>query len=534
MTAAEQQPAKAAQASPFAPFAHPMFALLWTAALVSNVGTWMHDVAAGWLMTSLSPSPLVVSLVQASTTAAMALFALPAGAAADLFDRKRLLITLNLVRLVLAFTLAGLTLTGLVDPWSLLAITFLLGICSALIAPAWQAIVPSLVPRPVLPQAVAMNSMGINVARAIGPAVGGGLIVAVGIAPVFVINGLSELAVVAALLLWRPPAAPAARSRERFLPAIAAGLRFAAASDRLRMVLVRAAAFFLFASAYWALLPILVRSSLGGGADRFGLLVSAIGAGAVTAALLMARLNRLLGGPNGLTRAGSLGTAIALVAFALVPSFPVALAAAYGAGVAWILTLSSLNVAAQSSLPDWVRGRGLSIYGLVFYAAMTAGSLLWGTLASTLGLATALLVAAGGMVLGILLTARFTLAGEELDHTPALSWPEPVVASPPDAQQGPVMVTVEYRVDEARREAFLEAIAELAKERRRNGAYSWSLFRDPSQPGRYVEVFEEADWNEHLRHHQRFTKTDADLQAAVRRFHVGPSAPVVTHLTGVA
>ncbi|PPD13628.1 MAG: MFS transporter [Methylobacterium sp.] len=514
----------------FAPFGFPAFTLLWTATLLSNTGTWMHDVAAGWLMTSLSPSPLVVSLVQASTSAAMALFALPAGALADLFDRKRLLITLNILRMVLAVLLGVLTFAGLVTPWILLAVTFLLGICSALIAPAWQAIVPSLVPRETLPQAVALNAMGINVARAIGPAVGGVLIVSFGVAIVFVINGLSELIVVAALLLWKAPPRPARGQPERFLPAIGAGLRFAAASSRLRIVLIRATAFFVFAAAYWSLLPVLVRNVMGGGAAEFGILVSAVGAGAVSAAIVLPYLSRHLGGADGLVRAGSIGTALALGGFALAPSLPVAAAAAFGAGIAWILTLSSFNVAAQSALPDWVRGRGLSIYGLVFYAAMTAGALLWGSLATYLGVATTLMIAAAGMLLGMLATRRKVLSAEPQDLAPAASWPEPVVVLPVEGDRGPVLVTIEYRIRAEDRDAFLQAIRDLAGERRRDGAYAWSVWEDIADPGRFVETFEEASWNEHLRHHARVTRADADLHAGVQRLHVGPEPPRVTHL----
>lgn len=506
------------------------FGLLWTATLLANVGTWMHDVAAGWLMTSLSPSPLVVALVQASTTAAVALFALPAGAMADLFDRKKLLIVLNVVRMVFAFLLAGLSWANLVDPWSLLVITFLLGVCSALIAPAWQAIVPSLVPRDILPQAIAMNSMGINVARAIGPAVAGTMIISTGVAAVFAVNALSELIIIAALLLWRPAPVSRRANPEQFLPAIVAGLRYSAASAGLRVVLVRSAAFFLFAAAYWALLPVLVRTSFGAGAELYGMLVSAIGAGAVIGALVLPRISPLLGGADGLVRAGSLGPAAAMVVLGLVPNQTVALIAGFGAGVAWILTLSSVNVAAQAVLPDWVRGRGLSIYGLVFAGCMTIGSIVWGTMASTIGIVPTFFVAAVGMVVGVVLTLRYRLTSEALDLSPAESWPQPPVAMPIIGDRGPVLVTVEYQVRTEDRDAFISAIGELKGERRRDGAYSWSRYEDVAQPERFVETFIEASWTEHMRHHARLTRADADVQEAVRRFHSGPDAPRVTHL----
>ncbi len=516
-------------AGPFAPFSHKAFALLWTATLLSNIGTWMHDVAAAWLMTSLSPSPLVVSLVQAATTAAMALFALPAGAMADLFDRRRLLMTLNLVRFALAMALAALTALGLVEAWSLLAITFLLGVCSALMAPVWQSIVPSLVPRPVLKQAVAMNSMGINIARAIGPTIGGILIVAAGAGAAFAVNGLSELIILAALLVWTPPPTVRPARPERFASAMVAGLRYAGHAASFRLVLWRAAAFFLFASAYWALLPVVARVSLGGDATLYGMLVGAIGAGAVAGALVMPAIDRRLGA-NRMVMLGSAGTILVLLIFALLPLRPAAILASAIAGMSWIFVLSTLNVAAQNALPDWVRGRGLSIFGLVFFGAMTAGSIGWGALAQYAGIPVALVAAAAGMTFGILATRSLVLGEAARDLTPSGHWPEPPAVAAELGDRGPVMVLVEYRIAPDNRVAFLDAAAAFAGERRRDGAHSWEIFEDAAEPGRFVESFVEESWAAHLRHHARVTRSDADLQAAVAAFHLGPEPPRVTHL----
>jgi predicted MFS family arabinose efflux permease/quinol monooxygenase YgiN len=526
---AEPKAVTSASASPFAPFRHGAYALLWTATLLSNIGTWMHDVAAAWLMTSLAPSPFFVALVQAATTAAMALFALPAGAMADLFDRKRLLISLKLISGSLAFLLATLTWSGLTTPALLLTITFLMGITAALVAPVWQAIVPSLVPREVLPQAVAMNSMGINVARAIGPAIGGAIVVAAGAAWAFAVNGVSELVIIAALLLWKPRAAPRKPHGERFLPAIVAGLRYAGASPDLRTILLRAAAFFLFASAFWALLPVLVRGPMGGAATHYGAMVSAVGAGAVLGALSMPVLSRLLGGGDALVRAGSIGMAVVLVLLAAFPSTWAGLAAAVLAGLAWILVLSSLNVAAQNALPDWVRGRGLSIYGLAFFGSMTVGALGWGVLAEAAGVRAALAVAGIGLVAALLGVRGWQLPAGGADLAPGGLWPEPAVSAAFDDTGGPVMVTVEYRIAPDDRAAFLAAIQMLEGERRRNGAYAWGVFEDAADPGRFVESFEEASWSEHLRHHARVTKADADIDARVKAFHQG-EGPLVRHL----
>lgn len=516
-------------ASPFAPLAVRAFALLWTATLVSNIGTWMHDVSAAWLMTSLSPSPLVVALVQAATTAAMALFALPAGALADLFDRRRLLMGLVVFKAALAFVLGLLTISGLVDAWSLLLVTFLLGVGSALMAPVWQSIVPSLVPRTDLKAAVALNSLGINIARAIGPAVGGLLIVTAGVASAFFLNALSELVVLAALLIWRPAAAPPQRtSPEGFLSAMAAGLRYAAHAPALKIVLVRAAAFFLFASAFWALVPLVVRVSLGGDASLYGLVVGAVGVGAVAGALALPHADRRWG-PDRLVQLGSLGTAGVLVVLALVPVHAVAIGAGFVAGIAWISVLSSLNVAAQAALPDWVRGRGLSIYGLVFFGAMTIGAIVWGLAAQAFGVSVALVAAAAGLAGGIPLLTSHKLGATAEDLTPAGHWPDPTLAVSVLPDDGPVLVTIAYRVAPEKAEAFMAAVRRLSDARRRDGAYQWQLVQDMADPTLFTEAFWVASWGEHERQHARLTKADAALQAMVSAFHTGPDAPVVRH-----
>jgi MFS family permease len=523
--------AAAAPPSAFAPFRHRAFALLWTATLLSNIGTWMHDVSAAWLMTSLSPSPLVVAAVQAATTFAMALFALPAGAMADLFDRRRLLILLNATKAVLATILGLMTVAELTQAWSLLLITFLMGVCAALSAPVYQSIVPSLVPREVLKPAVALNSMGINVARAIGPTVAGIVIVSAGVALSFFANALSELIIIAALLVWKPAIRPKPAQPEQFLPAIAAGLRYAAHSAPLKIVLWRAGAFFLAASAFWALLPLVARQTLGGDASLYGLMVGAVGLGAVAGALALPRMDKMLGADR-LVQAGSLVTMGVLGGLALIPSQALAVAACALAGVGWIWALSSLNVAAQQALPDWVRGRGLALYGLVFFGAMTVGSLVWGGAASQVGIPIALIGAALVMAGGVALMRRKPLPQAAGDLLPSGHWPEPVVAGTIAGDRGPVMVTIEYRIDRAQEAAFHRALERLSAERRRDGAYQWGLMQDAAEPDRFTEWFLVESWAEHQRQHARVTRADAELQAEAQAFHIGAELPVVRHLIG--
>lgn len=518
-----------APGSSFTPFHSRAFALLWTATLVSNIGTWMHDVAAAWLMTSLSPSPFVVSLVQAATTAAMALFALPAGALADLCDRRRLLIVITLTKFGLALALGALALLGLVSVWSLLLVTFLLGVGSALMAPVWQAVVPSLVPREILKSAVALNSAGINVARAIGPTLGGLIIVGAGAGVAFMLNAASELVILAALLAWTPAAAKSTRLPEHFASAIVAGLRYAVHSPSLKIVLWRSAGFFLFAAAFWALIPLLVRNVLQADATMYGMAVGAVGVGAVIGALLLPRLDKRVS-VNTLVAIGSLGMAGVLATLALLPMRGAVLSASLVAGLSWIWVLSSVNVAAQNALPDWVRGRGLSIYGMVFFGSMTLGALLWGAIASWWGVPAALMCSAAGMILGILVLHRKRLSSQTGDLAPAGHWPEPMLARPVALDDGPVMVTIDYRIDPARSAAFVAAMHRLAEERRRDGAYQWGIMRDTADASRFTEYFLVDSWAEHERQHARITKSDADVQAEARSYHLDTEPPLVRHL----
>ena len=519
----------ASSRSPWAPFRHRTYAVIWTATLVSNIGGWMYSAAAAWLMTSLDAHPVMVSLVQVATSLPMVLFAIPAGALADVIDKRRFLIAVEVAVTLVSAVFATIVMLDRVTPMSLLAFMFAIACGSALTAPAWQSIVPQLVPKEDLPAAVAANSVEINASRAIGPALSGAVSAAFGVAAPFFIDALSNLATMGALLWWRG-ATPAKRRLpvERFMGAIRTGLRYARNNPPLRATFVRAVAFFFFASAYWALLPLVARVQLGGGAGVYGILLGAIGAGAVGGAFALPRLQEKLG-PDRVVAAGSAGTALAMVLFAVAGNTGTALAASIIAGVCWIATLSSLNVSAQLALPDWVRGRGLAIYVTVFFGALTVGSALWGELASVTGLRVTHLLASAGAVLAIPLTWRFRLrAVVGLDLTPSMHWPTPIVADDLVSSEGHVMVTIDYRVSAANRDALLVALERLGRERRRDGAYAWGVFADTAQPGRYVETFLVESWVEHLRQHERVTKADRALQEQIESLLLSPSS--VTHL----
>jgi len=518
--------------SAWAPLRQPLFRALWIATLVSNIGTWVHEVGAGWLMVTLNPDPLMVSLVQAATALPIFLLALPGGALADIIDRRRYLIYTQAWMLVVVLALAVTTALGWVNAWGLLAFTFALACGAALNTPAWAATVHEIVPRSELQAAIALNSLGINLARAVGPALAGVIVAASGPQAAFMLNALSFIGVIVVLVRWPRVAAPSTLPAERFSGALRAGVRYVREATALQYVMGRAAAFFVFSSATWALLPLVARNT-GGGAGTYGLLLAGIGAGAVSAALVMPSLRRrcsrdvLVRGATVVYAAGSAGVALAGTLALLLP-------AVLACGAAWLALLSTLHVSAQTAVPQWVRARALSVYLMVYAAGMTGGAVLWGAMAGRWGVPPALLSAAAGALIAMLITWRFTLGGED---GLARSAPAALMRSPGHdgiaPERGPVAVHVEYRIAPADAGAFVAAVQGMQRIRRRDGALSWGLFEDPDSPGRYVETFVVESWAEHLRQHHRGTADDAPLFASVRAFHRGDGPPRVTHWIAV-
>jgi MFS family permease len=511
------------------PFRHPAFAVIWTATLVSNVGGWMYSAASGWLMTSLNPDPLVVSLVQAATTLPICLFAIPAGALADIFDKRKFLIVVEILTTAVSALYAAIVGFGLATPGNLLLFVFLIGATGAMTVPAWQAVVPQLVPKQDMPPAIAANSVGVNISRALGPALGGLLIAAYGIVAPFWINAASNLAVVGSLLWWRPPQKPGTLlPAERFGQAIWTGLRYVRHNRHLRATLLRAAGFFLFASAYWALLPLVARQQIAGGPSLYGVLLGVIGVGAVGGAFFLSWLKARVG-PDWLMAFGAGGQAASMILYGLAREPLTALLASLIAGASWIAALATLSVSAQMALPDWVRGRGLALYTTVFFGCLALGSAVWGEVAVLAGLPAAHLLAAAGALAAIPLTWRFKLqTGAAIDLSPSMHWPAPITTQAIAHDRGPVLVTVEYRIDTAQRGDFLSALCKLEHERRRDGAYAWGVFEDTAEAGRILETFLVESWMEHLRQHERVTNADRLVEQAVHRFHLG-GVPKVTH-----
>ncbi len=518
-----------AEPSAWSPFAVPAFRTVWIATLVANVGSWMASVATGWLMTTLDPSPIWVSLVGTATALPMFLFALPAGALADIVDRRKLLIAAQFFMLAVMVVLCVLTVTGWVTPIVLLILIFVLETGSAFETPAFLAVLPELVPKRQLSPALALNGLGINISRILGPALGGLVIGALGVSAAFLINALAFLGVVFAFARWRAPAHTSHLPAERFTAAIRSGWRFTREAPELKATLVHAGAFFLFASSYLALLPLIARDQLAGGANVYGVLFGCIGAGAVAGALVLPRV-RDRTTPDRLVLGGGLVTAAATAALAVTRELVVAVPIMLVIGAAWLAVMSSLMVSAQVALPEWVKARGLAVTQMVFNGGLMFGSVIWGVAAERFGIPVALLLSAAGLALASVATLRWSLPrGESLDLRPSLHWPAPVVAGTLPADRGPVMVTVEYIVALEQRDAFAAALAANAHIRRRDGAIYWHHFIDTADPRRHVEVFVVESWIEHMRQHERVTRSDQVIEAQIRKFHIGPEPPEIRH-----
>ena len=512
----------------FAPLAQPVFAVLWVATVLGNIGSFMRDVASSWMVTELSASPAAVSLIQTAATLPIFLLAIPAGVLSDILDRRRFLIGVQILLACVSASLLWLSKTNALTVEYLVALTFVGGIGAALMGPTWQSIVPELVPRTDLKNAVALNSLGINVARAVGPAAGGLLLASFGAAMAYGADVLSYVFVIAALLWWKRPPAEQNGLPEQFFGAFRAGLRYARASRELHVVLLRAAVFFLFASAVWALLPLVSRRMLSGTAGFYGVMLGAVGAGAIVGALLLPRLRQRLAA-DGLVLVASLLSAGVMAVLATAPPQWLAVLLMLALGAGWIIALTTLNGVAQAVLPNWVRGRGLAIYLMVFNGAMAGGSLGWGLVAQEIGIPATLVAGALGLAVMALVFHRVKLPTGEADLQASNHWPEPMLTEPVAHDRGPVLVQIEYQVAKADIPAFLQAMRQVAQERRRDGAYAWGVSEHTAQPGLVLEWFFVESWAEHLRQHQRVSKADADMQAEVLRFHTGPGKPVVHH-----
>ncbi|WP_306210810.1 MFS transporter [Actinoplanes sp. RD1] len=508
------------------PLRDKIFRGLWIGSLASNVGTWMQTVGASWRLVDEPGAATWVSLVQTATMLPVLLLALPAGTLADVFDRRRLLLTVQAALFAVATTLTVLTATDRMPPPVLLVFTFLLGVGQALTLPTWQAIIPELVPRDALPAASALGAVNTNLARSAGPAVAGLLVAHAGVPVVFGLNALSFVVFGLALLRWRRPPHSGSQA-EHFGPALRAGERYVRYAPLVRRILLRVILFVLPGSVVWGLVP-LVAQRLHMGSRGYGVLLAALGAGAILGAILMPRIRDRLT-PNRLLVVSGLAYAAALAVVALVPAPAAVVPALVLAGLAWMAQVSRMNASLQLFLPNWVRARGFAVYQVVFAGAQALGAFVWGQVTELTGLKAAYLAAAACMLAGTATVRRLPLHERAGDRSPATYWPEPNLMLEPHLDDGPVLVTARYRVREENRAAFVEAMSTVRRSRLRTGATRWGLFRDGEQADQFVEVYQVPTWDEHLRQHGgRLTGSDEHEEEKAVALAEGP--PAVEHL----
>lgn len=518
-----------ASPSPWQPLRQPVFRMLWIATVMSNIGSWMNDVGVNWTMLTLSADPLSVALVQAASSLPMFLFALPSGVMADIIDRRKYLLFSQLWVFIAATGLTILSFTGHITPLILLIAAFLLSAGAAMSSPPFQAIVPDLVKKDELGPAIALNSLGINISRAIGPALGGLILSFAGPWMVFMLNAISVLGVAWVLYRWKAEPSVQRLPPEHFFSAVRAGLRYVHAAPVLRNVLVRTVAFFLFGSAGWALLPLVARRELGLGPGGYGIMLACIGVGAIFGAVLLPRMRKSLS-PDRLMVLASLMFAVTMLALAFVRHFWLLNAFEFFTGFAWIAVLSTLNLGAQRSAAKWVKARALAVYLTVFFGSMTVGSAVWGQLASHFSIPVSLSIATAGMFLASATVLRWRLDLDPDLNLDSIADGETVPALDIRHDRGPVMVSYEYLIKTDDAHDFTVCMQDMRRVRRRGGAINWSVYEDILQPGIFVETFVVGSWMEHLRQKERYTMNDRKIQNRVFAFHQGESLPEVRYL----
>jgi len=509
---------------------YPVFRNVWAASTLANLGGLIQSVGASWLMISIAQSADMVALVQASLNLPVVLLSLIAGAMADSLDRRKVMIGAQVFMLVVSVTLMLCTWSGWITPWLLLLFTFAIGCGGAFNAPAWQASVGDMVPRTELPGAVALNSMGFNIARSVGPAVGGLIVAAAGAAAAFAANAVSYIALIAVLAQWRPPPHPRVLPRETLGLAVASGVRYVAMSPAIRSVLLRSAVFGIAAGAVMALMPVVAKVLLNGGPLTYGMLLGAFGLGAVAGAIWNARLRQQMS-TEAIVRWASLGFAVAAAIVGLSNHLLATMAALLVAGGGWMLALATFNVAVQMSAPRWVVARALSIYQMAMFSGLATGSWLWGEVAASVSTRAALLAASFVMLACAALGRWLPLAQtEELNLDLLRLWKEPSTVLPIEPRSGPVVVTIEYLIPQDDIVKFLEAMAGRRRIRRRDGARNWRLLRDLADPQLWIERYETPTWLEYVRHNSRITHHDATVPERLRALHRGPDAPRVRRM----
>lgn len=519
--------APAERPSSFGPLKEPVFRMLWLTWLAANTTMWMNDVAAAWLMTSIAPSPLWVALVQTASTLPVFVLGLPSGALADILDRRRYFMATQFWVAAVALLLCIVILMDRLTAPLLLALTFANGVGLAMRWPVFAAIIPEIVTRAQLPQALALNGVAMNASRIFGPLVAGALIAGSGPEWVFALNAVLAMVAGFIIMRWRREHKESPLGRERLTSAMRVGLQYVWQSSRMRAILLRISIFFLHSTALMALLPLVAKALPGGQAGTFTALLASMGVGAIVAALTMPRIRGLLPLQERVF-AGTALQAIAAVVVAYAPNIYVAVPAMVIAGAAWITVANSLTVAAQMALPDWVRARGMSIYQMALMGSTALGAALWGQVATLSGIHASLVISAATAVAAMGLAQRFVQdrgSDEDLSPKPGVL-KVPMMPAPPT--QGRIRVTIEYRIDPGRADEFRQVMQETRTSRLQQGALDWKLLHDLHDPARWIEQITDENWTEHLRRFDRVTGADVKLRDRRLAFHVGEDPPVVT------
>ncbi|HEV2038631.1 MAG TPA: MFS transporter [Casimicrobiaceae bacterium] len=515
------------------PLRHGRFRLFYVGSVAAALGYTMQATVAAWLMATLTPSALMVALVQTASTAPSLLFGLLAGALADIVDRRRVVLMTQALLFAATVSLGIATLIGWIGPLTLLALTFLIGAGFTFYMPAQQASVNDLVLRQDLPRAVALSAVAFNLARAVGPALAGAIAAWIGTGSASIASACFFVVTIVAVRAWKKttPALPGVP--ERLLAGVWSGLRYARHSPLMRALIIRNLSFSVCASALWALLPVIARDQLSLGAGGFGLLSAGFGTGAVIGAMTIPRQIQRVS-LNTVVSASILLWVAATVLIASTATTAVALVGMFGAGAAWVGVLASLSAGTQSAAPAWVRARAVAMNLVAVQASLALGSAVWGSLASLYGISIALFASAGVMLFLLILNRRVRVRlGNDADVMPGAQLPDLGLAVPPLPDDGPVLIQVEYRIAPENMTEFLRAIHAIERTRRRNGADDWRVFRDIAEQDCFVERYIISSWAEYVRQRSRMTVSDRQLQERVAKLQQPEVEIRVSRLIGI-
>ena len=509
-----------------------LYRILWITNLIAFIATWIHEISVSWLMTSLTDSPLLVSLVQTAVNFPFFLLSIPAGALADTVDRKKLIAVTRVLMLSGALGIGILTILNIATPSTILVFTLFISFGASLNAPVGQSVVPELVPEKKVSDAITLGAVGFNIARIIGPAFGGIILGIVGPGFTFLINAFLFLIILVTLRSWKYKAVPRPLPADQLIGAMKTGIKFTQNSTKVKAVLIQIAIFSFFASCLISFIPLIARSRLGLGPSGFGMLYGCFGMGGLVGASLLPQIRKLLS-LNKLVVFSRIIFAGIIISISITNQFKIVAGILFLAGFIWLILISTYNVSVQSVIPEWVRGRVVSVYMLSFFGFMALGSATWGFTATVIGIPMTLQIAAVSIIIGTFITIRHKIStGEGIDFSPIRfkTWPQNYANSVIHTmEEGPVLIQVEYRINPEKAEEFMEVMSSVKSIRLRDGAYRWDLFRDVNNPQCYIETFIVASWMEHLRQHARRTVTGNEIIEKAHSFHVGSKSLIVRH-----